>query len=362
MDTAKSPASLAELRLLASWRDYAFVLLTFLLVSYFFFNVFSVIRVPNWDFDYMFIFGAGGFIWSAWRMDRIGERLPRVLQMLDKAGSIIITQADRERIEREIADRGHRYGLVGMVLIVLLLEVGAYLQYLQTDDLGMVIALALSVAVSGAYAGYRFGQLFANGQLLGVLSKAGYDIKAGGNLGSEALVPLRDLYGIAIVTGMCFCAFFNIWWLGWAIDIPIASNFKEWRWRFLILWVVCMIILFFGGLVPVRRFNRRLDAIYGGAEARQVAARQRDLAQSDLQRLDERIGTLRVELDTDNTGSNRRKLSDLNHRRDELAAYAQGLVDQTYADGLMRLSTLVWFAITSAGLMAVSVLAAGFND
>jgi hypothetical protein len=361
MDNAIAPSSLAELVNRATWRDYAFVVLTFLLLSYTFFNLFSVVRVPDFDFDYLFVAGSGGFIWGAWRLDRIGERLPRVLRLLDQAGSIIITEADRERIEREIADRGHRYGLVGIVFIVILLVVGAYLQYQRTQDLEMTIALSLSVAVSGGYAGYRFGQLIANGQLLGVLSNAGYEIKAGGNLGSKALVPLRDLYGIALMTAMSLCAFINMWWLAWTFHIPFASNSKDWNFWFFVLWLVCMMILVLGGLVPVRRFNKRLDAIYGGTEARLAAARQRDLAQADLQRLDEQIRALRAELDASEIGPTRWTLSDVCRRRDELATYAQGLVDQTYADGLMRMSTVVGFAIASAGIMGLCILVTRFN-
>src|SRR5262249_14402882 len=148
---------------------------------------------------------------------------------------------------------------------------------LISEDLREAIGLALSLSVSGIYAGYRFGQLIANGQLLGVLSKAGYEIKGGGNLGAKALVPLRDLYGIAVFNGMGLCVFFNVWYLVWAARLPFATRLCEiWSVRFLILWFVCMMILMLGGLVPVRRFNKRLDAIYGGAQVRQSATRQRD--------------------------------------------------------------------------------------
>ena len=180
-------------------------------------------------------------------------------------------------------------------------------------------------------------------------------------MGSKALVPLRDLYGIAVLTGMSLCAFFNIWWLAWSLDLQFASVFREWKLRFLVLWFVCMLIFILVGLVPVRRFNKRLDAIYGGADTRQAAARQRDLAQADLQRLDDRIRTLRQELDSAEVEPTRQTFSDLNRRRDELAAYAQGLVDQTHADGLMRVSTVIGFAIVSTIIMGICVVATGIH-
>jgi hypothetical protein len=98
MNGKPQPANLRQLAKNATWRDLVFVLLTFLPLAYAFYNLFSVIRVKEFEFDYMFVTGAGAFIWGAWRIDRIGEQLPSVLERLDQAGSIVISEAERKRL------------------------------------------------------------------------------------------------------------------------------------------------------------------------------------------------------------------------------------------------------------------------
>lgn len=355
MAEAAVPRRIVEMLAQARRMEIVFIVLTLALLWYTFFNVFSWLWERDWQFDSMLITGGAAFLVIAWRADRIGDRLTRVLRELDAAGAVLMTTDEREAVERTIDQRGHRYGMITSVVVVVVLLVGLLLNQDALIGPYVTVLLGLLLTGCGGYAGYRFGQLIANGQLLSVLAAAGKDIRGGVDLGIRALAPLRDLYGIALLVGIALCAYFNVWWAGWAAGIPAFTQYDHWQPLFLALWVVSIFVLLFAYLVPVRRFKRRLNEIYGDSDVRRLTfPRQRELALADIKWLDGRIAQVR-----DGPVDRREELARLVRKRDELDQYAQRLTDRARNDWLMEPATVVAFASASTVGMAVSVAIAG---
>lgn len=359
MSTAASPAGLRAWICRLTPMDMALLGLVFWLVWYALFNVFSVLVGADWSFDYMLITGGATFLAVALPASHVGDRTKRVLQDLDDSGAVTFaTETERDELQGEMERIGRRYGWYGFSFLIAMILLGLLAAQSEgRQPLGLMLTLGLVLVVCAGYAGFRFGQFYANGHLFRLLEERGHDLRGGGNLVAQAIIPLRQLYSIAVIATLVLCGFFNLWWLGWAMHLPVADAFSQWRFPFLVLSVVGVLALLVVGLVPVQRFNRRLTAIQGSAEERRsMVVRQRALVLADLASIDQQYAAL-----SGDDGSQRARAA-LLVKRAGLEDYLQGLSNRTYRDWLMRPRTILLVAAASAAAVALCVAVTGVPD
>lgn len=350
------PASLPAWLRTLTWMDTILLFLLFALVWYAGFNIFSLVLGAKWPFDIMLLTGGTAFLAVALPASHIGERTTRVLQNLDGSGAVTFdSETERRSVQDEMERIGRRYGWYGMsvlVAVVLVSLVGA--QTAGGQPQVEILILGAVLATCAGYTGYRFGQFYANGNLFQILADRGHELRGGGSLVAEAIVPLRQLYSIAVIAGLFLCCFFNVWWAAWAFHLPVAENYVQWQYPFLGMAGVSVVALLVVGLVPVRRFTRRLAAIQGDPIMRQsMVKRQRDLVSADIRSIEDQLAPVQAQ------PTQRRIAASLEAKRAALEAYKAGLSNQVYGDWLMRPSTILLAAATSAALVALCVSITG---
>jgi hypothetical protein len=293
----------------------------------------------------MLVAGGSLFLYWGWRLNRIDARMKEVLANIDGTGLVAFPSGEKRlEVEQLLARKGRRHGIgwsVGVDAVV-----ATVVWYLPHDD-ALSRVLAAVLLVCGAVLGYRVGQLRVNGSALEIISQQGLEIYSGGDRGAHAIKPFRDLFGLALQVGLTICLWHNFWLLAWSLGLRTSD---QWRLPYMLTWVVSIAILLTIGLLPVRTFNRRLNIIYGGPEARRRFAQQRDLAQDDLAQLDTRIEELT------SRNESRAMLRQLQHERAELDAYVQGLADRTVGDWLMRPLVIIGAALGSTALLVLAIV------
>jgi hypothetical protein len=163
--------------------------------------------------------------------------------------------------------------------------------------------------------------------------------------------------GAGTIAAMVLCLFFIFWSILWMTGAQWGDPFKGWRGSFELLGFVSIGVLLVAGLTPVRSFRRQIDQIYGSpTERAATVARQTELAQADLIRINGQLNELRSRGSNRETGEFEERRAVLQIRRRELEDYVSALSGRTRGDWLMRPATVVMFAVAAAVIIGAMTI------
>ena len=137
---------------------------------------------------------------------------------------------------------------------------------------GLLVVVMVSVA---AVVGSILGSLVGYGLLPRTMKRHGVEL-AGLSTGAarNAMRTLEGLFGFAVLATGVLCLWFGGWLLYWGLGFDVFEYRERWYEMYLGLWVIACAIHIAAGYFPATQFQRRLDELYGGAEARRAIDRQ----------------------------------------------------------------------------------------
>ena len=285
------------------WMEWVFVGLAWLTLAFFFFNLFDYLFFGA-RLDVMPVLVGAGAIPALWWAFRIGHRVEKAVERLSEGAGVSVSSnetwsAFRGDFRRTMQTWTRRTAVAIAIIMVPIFFSVAHRQgfdWTFSADTWKQIVLGIVMPGAGLLIGSTLGRLIGYGHLGQVMEK--HDIRIISLATPSARDAMRSLEGVflfAVFTSMALCHWFAAWWIVWHFGLdetPIGrsldlSDYRAfYQWWFLGLWFVSLTIFVFAGRLPVRSFHRRLDAIYGGSEARNALDQQLKEAEEDLSALD----------------------------------------------------------------------------
>ncbi|MGY2932038.1 hypothetical protein ACVWZ6_001640 [Bradyrhizobium sp. GM6.1] len=293
---------LAPLRSFA-WRDWLFVGLAWLTLAYFFFNLLEYLN-DDARLDILPVLAGVCAIPALWWAFRIGHRVEIAVEHLSEGAGVSVRSNETWSAFRSDFRRTMRAwtGRTAIAIVVIMVPIFFSVIYSQgfdwtfSYDTWEQIALGMVMPGAGLLIGSTLGRLIGYGHLGQVMER--HDVRIVSLATPAARDAMRSLEGVfwfAVFTSMALCHWFAAWWIVWhfGLDKTLVGRLLDvsdyrslYQWWFLGLWLVSLTIFLFAGRLPVRSFHRRLDAIYGGAGARNALDQQLKEAEEDLRALD----------------------------------------------------------------------------
>jgi hypothetical protein len=274
--------------------DWLFVFLGGVTAWYFFLNVFELLnpRSPI-GFDVMPLLAGPPVVAFGWWAARLANRVKAAVDGLDEGAGLV--QSDAHTIEafHEALVRAVRFwSWTGGLFIAVAMAAGfAGFVWMQGSewsftDVAAWLAGVLGLVMTGVgfLVGSILGRLVGYGNLSRVMER--HSIRLAGlstPAARSAMRGLESVFGYAVLVTLLICFWLACWLVSWRLGY--FSEYRQWQWHFWTLWVLALGFFILTGRQPVRAFHRRLDEIYGGAEARRALDEQLAEAQEDRRRL-----------------------------------------------------------------------------
>lgn len=287
--------------------DWAFVLLTYLLLLYLFLQVGLLVLWPGrFSFDFLPLVNGALVIPIAWGGVRLDRRMHELVVQLDRGSVVVVdTPEERETLLATIAARSFRYGWIGTVAISCTMFAGilsytellfggriSWAQGQIVGPTGSTVALsdaAIMLAVcmpASALAGRFLGKIVANSRLLDTLHDLGHDLSSfAGEAGLQTMRTIEAIFTYSANVTVSLTAVLCSWWIAFTLQLTGFSQYSDWRYPYLWFWVLSFAAFLTAVFFPVRAFRRRLDEIHGGAAATAEASRQASEARQDARLL-----------------------------------------------------------------------------
>lgn len=344
--------------------DWVFVLFLYMLVVYGALQVGLFVFLPGWlPFDYMPLVNGGVFIFVAWDAIRLKRRMREILAGLHQSGGVrFASPQDYQRIVDKVMRLSRVFGL-GATLVVGFGMLGGLVYYLELldgatidiadgvvrgapgwriplPDVALFVATDIFAALVG---GWFLGGMLANGRLLEVLDGSGYRLSGfASETGIKTLRKIEAIFACAARATLALCACFATWWVVYRAGL-LRHQYHDWIVMFLILWGLAFIGFVFTVLIPVRAFNKRLDQVYGGRDARRLMNEQVALARGDLAALDKTMRSAREDAE-------RQRLT---RQRDDLLRFIGGLKNRMFRGLYLRPAVLTACALANLAALLV---------
>ncbi|MGJ5040642.1 hypothetical protein [Bradyrhizobium sp. HKCCYLRH1062] len=308
---------LAPLRSFA-WMEWVFVGLAWLTLTYFFFNLLDHVD-GGAPLDLMPVLAGAGAIPALWWAFRIGHRVEKAVERLSEGAGVTVRSnetwsAFRADFRRTMQTWTRRTAISIAIIMVPIFFSIAHSQgfdWTFDADTWKQIVLGMVMPGTGLLIGSTLGRLIGYGHLGQVMERHNIRIVSLATPAArEAMRSLEGVFWFAVFTSMALCHWFAAWWIVWHFGLDTTTTGRSldlpdyrslYQWSFLGLWLVSLTIFVFAARLPVRSFHRRLDAIYGGAGARDALEQQLKEAGEDLRALDPgnpRVGDERRGLET----------------------------------------------------------------
>lgn len=186
----------------------------------------------------------------------------------------------------------------------------------------------------GIVVGLLLGRLVGYGKLNKIMERRGIRLSGLTTLQARsAMRGLQHVFEFAVVSTMLCCHWFAAWWVLWSLGM---THYRSWWILTLPLWMISLSVFIFSARQPARAFHRRLDELYGGAEARRALEQQLAEAQED-----------RAKLNT--TEMDRRRRAELA----ELDVFIADLADRHFRSPLLNPTLLDVLIAWNIGLMVI---------
>lgn len=268
--------------------DWTFVLFAWLTVGYLVFIVAELLVHPKADFDFMPV-AAGVFIVPiGWLAVRLRNRTVGAVDGLDDGAALSLPdEGSFPKFQSDFAREVRRWKLIVSAAVLIVIVCG-FIHFLYKNgmfegdnllssnaELFGGVVLGVVMVSAAAVIGSLLGSLVGYGLLHRVMAR--HHIALAGLAtpqAREAVQILEGVFGYAVLATSALCQWLGAWLLAWNLGFDSNGYAEMWYGMFAILWPISFALFLVAGLFPSFPFQRRIDALYGGTEARLALDRQ----------------------------------------------------------------------------------------
>lgn len=312
----------------------------------------AVLRPGVYDLDYFLVINGGLFLAVVWWAALIWRRIRELFDALWSAGNMLFeSRPTRDRVFGEIRRQFNIISIVVAVVVTISIFIGnlAYYDLLQGGYLdfeknlavqrdGSVlgeayyfVALIPILIVAGGFSGYILGQMIGVGRILPYLRRNNRGLS--GFTSDSGTVTLRRFERMFETSLLCTTAISlacSGWWAVWQFT-SVARGYNDYLVLFNVLGTIGYVCFFLAAYYPILRFDAELNTLYGGPQARSLAAQQVRLTRDDIAENERRLGL------SDISEDERERLED--EQRD-LRAYLMALGNRHFNSPLLKPAVL----------------------